>query len=153
MKHRKLRIAISVLSGIAGVLFVALWVRSYSVNEVKAFTIAGTRFHAQSLLGRVMIGKASNAVSSRQPVTDGLRKSAHKRRHWLGFSHYRAPPAGPKEYLINVRIPHWFLVMIFAVTAILPWTRLIRMHFSLRTLLIAVTIVAIVLGLIFAAKR
>ena len=43
-----------------------------------------------------------------------------------------------------IYFPHWALVLFFAVIAILPW---FRWRFSLRTLLIATTLVAVVLGL------
>ncbi len=41
MKHRKLRIAWSVAWGIAGVLLIALWVRSYHSDEDIVCTAAG----------------------------------------------------------------------------------------------------------------
>jgi hypothetical protein len=46
--------------------------------------------------------------------------------------------------------PHWFLVLLSAAFATAPW---IRWRFSLRTLLIATTLVAVVLGLIVWAAR
>ena len=41
-------------------------------------------------------------------------------------------------------VPHWFGVLLFAALAVVPWIR----RFSLRTLLIATTLVAVALGLI-----
>ena len=49
-------------------------------------------------------------------------------------------------------MPHWFGVLIFASLAGIPWT-LWRWRFSLRTLLIATTLVAVVLGMIVYAVR
>jgi hypothetical protein len=45
----------------------------------------------------------------------------------------------------DVWIPHWVLVLLSAVFAALPW---LPWKFSLRTLLIATTLIAVVLGLI-----
>jgi hypothetical protein len=45
----------------------------------------------------------------------------------------------------GIALPYWLLVITFAATTTLPW---LRWRFSLRTLLIATTLVAIVLGLV-----
>jgi hypothetical protein len=50
-------------------------------------------------------------------------------------------------------VPHWFLVALTALPAtlvVLPW---LRWRFSLRTLLIATTVVAAILGLLVYAVR
>ena len=57
----------------------------------------------------------------------------------------------PPTYRVNS--PHWFLVMDAALLALLPWVRHLRWRFSLRTLLIATTLVAVVLGLIVYFAR
>jgi hypothetical protein len=141
------RITVTALSLTACVLLMALWVRSYRVNEVKALTVLGTRFHAQSLLGRVVIGRASNSVSFRQPVTDSLRTGANKRDNILGFGYYRARFGD----LVSIRIPIWFLVTAFIATSILPWTPRHVWRFRLRTLLIATTLVAVMIGIVVIA--
>jgi hypothetical protein len=50
-------------------------------------------------------------------------------------------------------VPHWFLVLLATTFATLPWIRYFEWRFSLRTLLIATTLVAVVLGLIVWAVR
>jgi hypothetical protein len=47
-------------------------------------------------------------------------------------------------------LPHWFVVGIVATLTSIPW---LRWQFSLRTLLIATTLVAALLGLIAYAVR
>ncbi len=47
-------------------------------------------------------------------------------------------------------MPHWFLLVTCGVASVIPW---ISYRFSLRTLLIATTLVAIVLGLAVWAAR
>jgi hypothetical protein len=48
--------------------------------------------------------------------------------------------------------PYWFLILLTAAIAAAPWLRWPK-RFSLRTLLIATTLVAVVLGLIVAVLR
>jgi len=43
-------------------------------------------------------------------------------------------------------LPHWFLVFMFAAIAVAPWIRWSN-RFSLRTLLIATTLIAVALGI------
>ena len=52
----------------------------------------------------------------------------------------------------GVFVPDWFLVGVAGGLAVAPWLKLSR-RFSLRTLLIATTLVAVVLGLIVAVLR
>ena len=52
----------------------------------------------------------------------------------------------------SVKVPHWFPVLLFATLATLPLTRL-RWKYSLRTLLIATTLVAVVFGLAVVSLR
>jgi len=48
---------------------------------------------------------------------------------------------------------HWLAAILFAVLAALPWVHKLRFRFSLRTLLTATTLVAVVLGLVVWAVR
>jgi hypothetical protein len=50
----------------------------------------------------------------------------------------------------NAAVPFWFLVAVAAALSIAPW---LRFRFSLRTLLIAMTLFAVVLGLIVWPRR
>jgi hypothetical protein len=50
----------------------------------------------------------------------------------------------------SIMFPHWFAAVLTAMLAGVPW---IRRRFSLRTLLIATTLVAVGLGTIFALSR
>ena len=49
-------------------------------------------------------------------------------------------------------VPFWFLVLVSGVCAVIGWLRW-RLRFSLRTMLIATTLVAITLGIIAVVKR
>jgi hypothetical protein len=50
-------------------------------------------------------------------------------------------------------IPDWFLVLVLGTGAAAPWIPWLRWRFSLRTLLIATTLVAVVLGTIVWSMR
>jgi len=149
---RKLRIAFSAGCGVLCLITIVFWVRSYRLNEVIAFPAAGTRFHVQSLVGRVVFGRASNSVSFRQDVTDSLRKAFRNRENRFGFSSYRAAPGDPLNDLFNVVVPHWALVAVFALLAAVPWIVSLKRQFSLRTLLITTTFLALAVGLIVALR-
>ena len=58
-----------------------------------------------------------------------------------GFGHYARH---------SIMFPHWFAAVCAATLAGVPW---IRRRYSLRTLLIATTLVAVALGTIFAISR
>jgi hypothetical protein len=55
-----------------------------------------------------------------------------------------------REYSITIR--HWTLAFAFVLFVITPWIRWSK-RFSLRTLLIATTLIAVALGLIAYANR
>jgi hypothetical protein len=146
MRFRKLRIAWSVFWGLACVLLIVFWVRSYwcadllLVSESKgvvsnhggvrmcAFNLASpTPQWVISFTGNVEIGPSPNYSM-------------------LGFSYFESP----SSLLDRIRVPHWFLIVLSVVIGTTPW---IRYRFSLRTLLIVTTLVAILLGAIVYATK
>jgi hypothetical protein len=144
----KLRIAWSVGCGIACVLLVVLWVRSYWHMDV--FVFGGAPPHGitiSSLNGGVTLlyslFRDGDVIELRlwawsQPVSivqtlpgfDEACARFHVRQFLGGF---------------EVVLPHWFVVGIVATFTSVPW---LRWRFSLRTLLIATTLIAVVLGII-----
>jgi hypothetical protein len=150
MRLRKLRITWSVFWGIACVLLIALWVRSYRATD--------------SVYGRIPtlvdIGGASQAGQ--------LMLAFCHCGAWDAWHHFSVPygqgddlgaiaPASgfgwvfadndDERYFFS---PHWFVAVVFTMFASAPW---IGQRFSLRTLLIATTLVALVLGLVVWAAR
>jgi hypothetical protein len=59
----------------------------------------------------------------------------------MGFAVVRATPFG-----FFVIVPHWFLVLLTGALAALPWIKR-PYRFSFRTLLIAMTVLAVFLGI------
>ena len=158
---RMVRISWSVAWGVVAVVLCVFWVRSYWWRDM-AFArnpdVGST--YAASLQGKLRIGfyrehRNSPADFSRWGVNVAPaaemalsleRSPMPKRRRALGFElvNYWNPFA--------FAIPFWFLVLFLGATAAAPWIRWSN-RFSLRTLLIAITLVAVLLGLAVWAIR
>jgi hypothetical protein len=140
MRYCKLRIAWSVGWGILCLLVIALWVRSYRwCDIVEGPFIGSSGFQLASQNGDVSCRKyrgsqAGWAISSIE--MDVLRTR-------LGWS----PSGFYWNFAIEsfVQVPHWFLLCIVATLAAVSW---LPWRFSLRTLLIAMSLIAAVLGAI-----
>jgi hypothetical protein len=139
MRFRKLRIVWSVMCGIACMLLVVLWVRSYWRAEIIARVYSGSVLTIGSNHGTLyfVFGAATP-----DPARVGRWSYGP-----IGVAH----TVGTLElkFLNNLTtgtVPDWLLVACCLVAVIIPWIQ----RFSLRTLLIAMTLVAVVLGLIVA---
>lgn len=136
MNYRKLRITWTVAWGVVAVLLCVLWVLSYRWTSDFSTSWFGKRWSFHSNSGQLFIiliyergdlpGLFPPQLTIR-PVTTRFE-----------FSRYGAS--------FYARMPHCFLTIIAAMIAALPW--LIVARFSLRTLLIATTLVAVVMGLV-----
>jgi hypothetical protein len=172
MRFRKLRIAWSVGCGIACVLLIVLWVRSYWRVEQISGTFGATvdqvtgkpgdkygigfgvfygcvgaeflnRSDRTSTLPHRPIRFTSRSTGDR---TIPILRKAHP--PILGFQ-WRFVPGGSTVY-----IPFWFLTSIVAIVAAISAAPWLRWRFSLRSLLIATTLVAVALGLaVWAAGK
>jgi hypothetical protein len=149
---RRLRIAVSVFFALVAVAFAVLWVRSYWRCDDVSWGISGGPGYKfislrgevsgswfRSREGAVSVGwRHATVAPDRLPQ---LSSSGHSQL--LGFSFWM-------PYLAVV--PHWFVVVLSVSIATAPWLSYSG-HFSLRTLLIATTLIAIVLGLAVWAGR
>ena len=155
MRFRKLRIAWSVFWGLAAVLLIALWVRSYVWRDG---CYIASRIHLSSCYGQITLDAALPPYSfeqdwsywcdSAESTFRGFGKLEFARRNLLMFSWESFRPFRPCYF------PHWSMVVPLAAFAIAPWIRSLSLRFSLRTLLIATTLVAVALGLVvWAAHR
>jgi hypothetical protein len=145
MRFRKLRIAWSVFWGLACVLLIVLWVRSYSLLTTKEVLVTRQfRYYLHSVDGTVAIQRSYRAFSSAEfmPI---FRKSDMS---WLttnsGILIKRIPGYG----IELVSFSCWFLTLCTISIGGVPW---FRWRFSLRTMLIATALMAVVLGLIVLA--
>ncbi len=143
---RYLRIAVTVVSLAACVVFSALWVRSYwrldgvvrdrGRNVISVVTEAGGIVIENDYYPAVEVKERWNFVNEARP--DIVLPSALPRRPFAWQQHAQWSA---------VFVPYWCPVFLTAGIAAAPWIRWSR-SFSVRTFLIAVTLFAIVLGLI-----
>jgi hypothetical protein len=135
MKYRKLRIAWSVAWGVVAVLVCVLWVRSYYWYD---FT-----------QGPAGITSASGSLYVRKEVAiirfAGLRTLLPPlAANPLGMFSIASKGAIVQPAPGGITLPYWLLLSFIAGITIVPW---LRWRFSLRTLLITTTLVAVLLGL------
>jgi hypothetical protein len=130
------------------VLLCVLWVRSYwTVEYVTAPTTAKFAFVAFSVDSHFSIAVHYNERFAWRYVASRIEENYSPRSlrtDVLGFD------GGTTTRGSWVRIPYWFLVGLTAAILVAPW---LRWRFSLRTLLIATTLVAVVLGFLVWLSR
>jgi hypothetical protein len=145
MRFRKLRIAWSVLCGIACVLLIVLWVRSHRwVDQV---------FVPVTQTGYICLGSMPDAFGvglTGESPSGTLEKISMPTIAWLFATSEGTdnPWSGATMFSISaggVTMPYWFGVLLSVAIGTAPW---FAWRFSLRTLLIATTLVAAALGLI-----
>jgi hypothetical protein len=152
MRFRKLRIAWSVLWAIAAVLLVALWVRSYWRIDMATYIHSIKMvFHPSSLRGRIML------MVTPMTIIDGAGIQTYSITQATGID--QLPDAFLGFYFCHrpnstiAILPYWFVVLCTGILTAVPWIRWSN-RFSLRTLLIAMTLVAVLLGLaVYAASK
>ena len=152
MRYRKLRIAWSVAWGVGCVLLIVLWVRSYYANDQIYYRSTSTLIQVTPSEGVIRITDCSH-IADVPGLQMGVGWSFSTEDHLI-YDNENANASlfarvfrpldryGPNAW----RIPHWLLVL--AAVAVAPIPFVCSKRFSLRTLLIATTLVAVVLGLI-----
>jgi hypothetical protein len=157
MKYRKLRIAWSVFWGLAGVLMIVLWVRSYRATDVLS-----SRPFCLSTYGRVVVwlrdesGPFGGTGSKLIYMSSGalLRMSRIKE---IEEPFEVEPFTSRTGFFLEhddgrsvVQLPYWFLTLLFVTFGGLPW---LRFRFRLRTLLIGMTLAAVMLAAVIGASQ
>ena len=153
MRFRKLRIAWSVLWGVGAALLIVLWVRSYWQTEFLERVVNVNPLYASGDVERIMNRPGSveflrervvnsHSVNYTPPgwtyrayagVVRNIRNDGSAARR----VRFRSPSIGS--------FPHYLAVLLVGGVGVGPW---IRLRYSLRTLLFATTLVAVVLGLV-----
>ncbi len=135
------------------VLLVVLWVRSYWYWDQLYNPITNQHLViVESASSRVIVLLTSTVPGSpwRWHVSHDLGDKywggplqdwheQNRESGIFGFAYYVTP------WNATYRVPYWFLVLMFATLAAVPWIRW-SSRFSLRTLLIGMTVVAVLLG-------
>jgi hypothetical protein len=146
MRFRKLRIAWSVAWGLAALLLIVLWVRSYWWID---FVTVPNPMAAQISSGRgtIRFPRQNVPTPSWRFVTISMVEVAAELK-----AQGEEPPVSPRPPLLYfdikpsyVALSYLYPLVVFGAITGIPW---IGNRFSLRTLLIATTLVAVVLGLI-----
>jgi len=155
MRYRKLQIAWSVAWGTVAVLLVVLWARSYRWTYGASGTTAAEFNYSDVIFGdlyysRLVPVSDKTPIPWRRfghPISDADRRSYSNRTK-------------PNRHLVAIRwnvfangwlvsIPLWTPSIVALVLAFGPWIEQIRRgRFSLRTLLVATTLIAALLGLV-----
>jgi hypothetical protein len=141
---RYLRIAFSATCLIACVLLIALWARSYTWGESYTWDFGQAYCSASYLRGAIVV--RSLDASHRGDLTTGYGWGRAPRQrldetfpvHFYGF--YFRKASGD----LTLIVPMWFLIIVSISCAAAPW---LAWKFGVRTLLIATTVVAVVLGI------
>ena len=182
IRFRKLRIAFSITFGIACVLLIALWVRSYRLNDRLHFVLLGKDVVIASRMGEVLLFPIDWPVQVfgwqkvTYPIDDELAFSGGGRPNAFGFGWIKdvvlpterstvPPPPGSKFKYYGTgtttlpgsgpMLPYWFAASLSGISAVLPWAFQVpsSRRFSLRTLLIATTLVAMALGILVYVSK
>ena len=145
-----LRIAVTALGLTACVLLIALWVRSYGSWDRCFRTGKNHGWQLNSMLGHVVLVVAEPPKEFipffiAHLSTEG-RFQGEFDKNILGFYFERTPQG------MELDVPYWFMVLTGMAVTTAPWIRHLGWRFSLRTLLIATTLVAVVLGIVVAAN-
>jgi hypothetical protein len=153
---RALRITWTALCGIACLLLVVLWVRSYWYGTAFTCTLYNSKVCSiVSFKGTLSVALA-DAEYNLDAYTMGLSEHHSEsfsplKSHW-GIGVKQSPTSTIRSEFVSV--PHWFAVVLCAICAITvvvspEW----HWRFRIRTLLIATTLVAVGLGLIVWLTR
>jgi len=148
---RKLRIAVSVFFGLLTLALCVLWVRSYWRWD----SLDGDGWTIASNCGRIVFQRDSGTIQhvpgfDTVPADERaniLLKSTHHIETTLGFGTAR------HAYESVAIIPYWFFALPTVVALAFVLVPQASVRFSLRTLLIATTLVAAELGLAVWATR
>jgi hypothetical protein len=151
MRRRLFNIA-SAIFLVLCVALIGLWVRSYSWEDQCFFRPFGSHpVFLASEAGRLVLGIVTMGSPTHQnqfeashaPLKNWRGARAQIDRSTFGFGGFGIiAPVNP-----SLVVPHWFAIVLAGALALVPWSRA-RCRFGLRSMLIAVTLLAIVLGIV-----
>jgi|SRR3954451_12709460 hypothetical protein len=145
MKFRKLRIAWSVFCGLPCVLLIALWVRSYWCKDTLEYSGPSNLRTIVSERGEIHCDQTAwmdGGPDENEWSVTSENVVPHNETATHGFS----LKAGVYDNEFSFTFPQWSPVLAFMSVGAVPWIGWSK-RFSIRSLLIATTLVAAVLGL------
>jgi hypothetical protein len=152
MNSRNFRIVWSVAWGVVALLLVVLWVRSYWHTD--SLTRVGNDLIFQRIgtdYGILFFGWSDYKETPHIPpvdLTDGWEYQEFDGKPIPGIVPPWAFEWNTRGALVS--LPAWFATALSLMVATAPW---LTWRFSLRTLLIATTLIALVLGIIVWMSR
>jgi hypothetical protein len=145
LRRRILRIAWSVICGFRSVLLIMLWLRSYKWDdELYAPVTQNYALAAGSIMGQLIVKVRDTSIEPGTKRTSVRTQPADS--IWpemVGMFPKFAIRKERTDWAIYT--PHWLPVVVLSGLFSIVW---IRRRFSLRTLLIAITVAAVTLGII-----
>jgi hypothetical protein len=155
MKHRILRIAWSLFCGFAVVLLIALWVRSYSWHDFVSVPLRSNDVLTQMTKGDIgiWITPVTNSLPRHTQWSIGKDRVSEGAEQRLMFDGARIYPLsggmhfyfGSSLGVTAIWFPFWAITLPVLLCGTVPW---LSWRFSIRTLLITTTLIAVGLGLI-----
>ena len=157
---RLLRIALSASCGVACLLLIVLWVHSYWYRDLVMaqhpawgdITVTSLQSKVSWIVGRPRPSRQKPRFEMRSiPIAlaiaemEGMEPALPEGHSASSFTTERWRDS------FGMVLPYWFLILCVLVLAAVPWLPLSK-RFSLRTLLIATTLIAVVLGLVVAMR-
>jgi hypothetical protein len=160
---RKLRIAFSAVCGIVCLALIVVWVRSYwHIDQFGRNSVGKNSIGFMSIRGHLMVAYTEDPTTIGElkaaGVVDGWYRGELLTEEWINAT------AGEKQWdpsklfrgfkfsVSDLRLPYWFLVLMFAVPAAVLWPHWSR-RFTLRTLLVGMSALAVLLVLIVWAIK
>jgi hypothetical protein len=157
MRFRKLRNAWSVGCAIACVLLIVLWVRSYwrsydafgPMSKSRAVVLSSHQGRLSVIVQQIEIPMWHFGRNSRAEQLAGTSSASVGRT----FARLFVIRFTSQKKSSGVSLAYTYPVLLTCALAVVPWIRHLHWRFTLRTLLIATTLVAVVLGLIVYVAR
>jgi hypothetical protein len=138
---------------VAALLAVALWIRSYRAAD-HAWGTFPVPYEAVSVQGRIKFTKVETGIRPAvQPLWQSFSTDEREffvlESHVRWYSNDRGFGRIPGRAIL---FPYWFVVALLGLLAVVLAARW-PLKFSLRTFLIATTLVTVALGLLITAMR
>lgn len=154
MKYRKLRIVWSVAWGLAAAFVLLLWIRSFSSRDSLFLPYSNSQVvRVSSIEGqfatRLIAGDERYEWTLKRAASPGGLTFPGEDLRYRDSYRIRALPWQKTPFAI-LYVPHWIPLVLTSAVATSAW---LPFRFSLRTLLIATTLIAIVLGAIIHFAR
>jgi hypothetical protein len=144
MNTRTLKTGVSAVGALACLLLVVLWVRSHWIADRVSWNGWG-RVAVTSMKGQIRVSTSRKAFVGGPLLQWKMAAMGSMMPDNLRNWSFRFYPDGT-----FATVPHRLPIALFAFFAVAPW---LRWRYSLRTLLIAITVVSLVLGLFLFLGR